>query len=82
MSSASAKTSKSRVTAGNPLEPWAIFIGTPKGKNHFFRRLESAENSEKFCKDYERNKDIEGEEIAWQDFEEKHNIHADISQVE
>lgn len=68
--------------ANVPLEPWAIFIGTPKGQNHFYRRLKSAEESEEFCKSYEKRHDIEAEEIAWKDFEEHHKIKEDITQVE
>ena len=68
--------------ANVPLEPWAIFIGTPKGQNHFFRRLQSAEQSEEYCKEYERTHDIEAEEEAWKDFEKHHNITEEITQIE
>lgn len=68
--------------ANVPLEPWAIFIGTPKGQNHFFRRYQSAGASEEYCKQYEKDHDIEAEKEAWEDFERHHKITEEITQVE
>jgi len=47
--------------SGNPLEPWAIFIGTPKGQNHFYHRHEKAVANEKFVAEYLKTKDIKKE---------------------
>ena len=68
--------------ANNDLEPWAIFIGTPKGQNHFFRRYQSAQKSEEFCKNYKKNHDLEAEKEQWDDLEKVHEITDTISQVE
>lgn len=67
--------------ANNVLEPWAIFIGTPKGQNHFYRRYQSAQKSEAYCAEYERNFDIEAEKEAWDDFEKVHKITDETTQV-
>jgi len=69
-------------TSGYDLEPWAIFIGTPKGQNHFFRRFKGAEDSEAYCAQYEKDHDIAGERIAWDDFEETYGIDDNTSQKE
>lgn len=68
--------------AGNRLEPWAIFIGTPKGKNHFFRRYQSAKENENFVAEYESNHDVEQERLDWKDFELTYGIDDDTSQVD
>lgn len=68
--------------AGSILEPWAVFIGTPKGQNHFYRRFETAKRAERYCSGYERDNDIEAEREAWVDFEEKKGIDDDTSQQE
>jgi len=68
--------------ANNAMEPWAIFIGTPKGQNHFYRRYHEALSSENFCRKFEREHDIEEEKIAWDDFEESNGIGIDTSEVE
>ena len=67
---------------GNLLEPWAIFIGTPKGQNHFYRRYKKAKASEKFRSDFERENDIAQLRYEWEDFEQTHGIDEDISQVD
>ena len=68
--------------ANNLLEPWIIFIGTPKGQNHFYRRYQSAQASEKFCREYEKSHDLEEEEEQWADLEKVHGITYETSQVE
>lgn len=68
--------------AGYDLEPWAIFIGTPKGQNHFYRRYQSAQESEEFCRQYEKTHDIEAEREAWADFEKHYKITDDTTQIE
>ena len=44
--------------SGNKLEPWAIFIGTPKGQNHFYHRYEKGRANEKYVKVYSENNDL------------------------
>ena len=66
----------------NLLEPWAIFIGTPKGQNHFYRRYEDAKKSERFRVLYEKEHDIVQTRYEWEDFERTHDIHEGTSQVE
>lgn len=68
--------------ANYELEPWAIFIGTPKGQNHFFRRYQTAQQSEAWCRKYEKEHDIEAEKEAWKDFERVYKIDDDTTQVE
>ena len=63
-------------------EPWAIFIGTPKGQNHFFRRYNKAGQAELFCQNYEAEFDIETEKVDWAEFEEKYGIKDGVSQKE
>ena len=67
---------------GNKLEPWVIFIGTPKGQNHFYRRYRSAIDNENYCKQYEKEHDLVEERIVWEDFEQVHGIDEDTSQVQ
>lgn len=67
--------------AGVPLEPWAIFIGTPKGQNHFYRRYQKAQKHEQYCDEYEENHDMEGEELKWQRIEEKYEITENTPEV-
>lgn len=68
--------------AGIPLEPWAIFIGTPKGQNHFYRRYQKAQKHEKYCDDYEENHDMEAEEAKWARIEEETGLIEGVPEVE
>lgn len=68
--------------ANNPLEPWAIFIGTPKGQNHFWRRFKSSEENEEFCRKYEKEHDMDEAYNDWADFEIHHGIDENTSQNE
>jgi len=73
---------KAAAEVGILLEPWAVFIGTPKGQNHFYHRYEKAKKHELFCKKYEANHDIEQEVEEWMDFEDKNGIVPDLPKVE
>jgi hypothetical protein len=55
-------------------EPWIIFIGTPKGQNHFYRRFKKAGSSEQYAEDYEAENDIQEERADWAEFETAHGI--------
>lgn len=65
---------------GRPLIPWAIFIGTPKGQNHFHRRYIQAESSMEFVKAFEARFDIEFQEKRWTEFENKLGLEEDTPQ--
>jgi hypothetical protein len=60
-------------------EPWAIFIGTPKGQNHFYRRYKKAMESEKLSEDYEIEFDVKIEEEEWDEWEKKYGIVEGVS---
>jgi len=47
--------------SGCPLEPWAIFIGTPKGQNHFYHRYEKGRANELYVKRYLMDRDLKKE---------------------
>ena len=68
--------------ANNILEPWVIFIGTPKGQNHFHKRYKDAQASEEYCRNYEKEHDIEEEREQWEDFERVHKIDDECTQVQ
>jgi len=67
---------------GVPLEPWAIFIGTPKGQNHFYYRYQKAKGRQEFCEEYEKNHNVEKDAKMWEAWEKKNGITDDISEVE
>ena len=60
--------------------PWAIFIGTPKGQNHFFNRYKKAMEAEKSCEDYEIEFDVSIEADEWLEWELKHGIVDGVSE--
>lgn len=68
--------------SGTPLEPWAIFIGTPKGQNHFHRIFQTAEAHEQYCNEYERSVDVESEWDYWDEEEARCGIDSDTSEKE
>lgn len=59
---------------GTPLIPWVIFIGTPKGQNHFYFRYKKAQDYEKYCREYVLTHDIRMERREWRVLEEKFGI--------
>lgn len=61
-------------SSGKKLEPWAIFIGTPKGQNHFYFRQKKAKESMEYCAEFEGSHDIEVEKSDWKGLEKKFNI--------
>lgn len=61
---------------------WAIFIGTPKGRNAFYERYQKAKQSQEYCEAYEQTHDIISEIRDWKEFETKYGIHKNLPQVE
>lgn len=61
---------------------WAIFIGTPKGRNAFYERYQKARDSQEYAKQYEMAHDIVTEIRDWKEFEIKYGIHKNLPQVE
>lgn len=61
---------------------WAIFIGTPKGRNAFFDRYNKARAAEEYAKDYEMTHDIITEIADWKEFSTKYGIHKNLPQQE
>lgn len=49
--------------------PWATFIGTPKGQNHFHKIYLHAATSATYCADYEARHDIAEDFEEWATFE-------------
>jgi len=65
------------------IEPWVIFIGTPLGQNHFYRRYKQSKEYEKYAKEYAANNDIIESLVEWTEFEEKYKLsEEDISEKE
>lgn len=62
-------------------EPWVIFIGTPKGQNHFFDRYAKAVASEEFCREFERNNNVAQLRERWERIEREAGIHDFTPQV-
>ena len=63
--------------------PWVLFIGTPKGRNHFWRRYNKAVDFEKFANSYEAQ---HGPDMAtvyekWRLWEGNLGIHRKLSTV-
>jgi len=56
-------------------KPWAIFIGTPKGQNHFFRRYKKAGESQTLVAEFEQLNDVKAEQVKWDAFEKSIDIH-------
>lgn len=54
---------------GRTLEPWAIFLGTPKGQNHFFKRYNQAKGAMEFAAAFEAKYDLEYQIEKWTKFE-------------
>lgn len=61
-------------TGGMPIDPWAIFIGTPKGRNHFHNMYDQANEAMSFSAEYETTHDVREEIREWYLFEKKHGI--------
>lgn len=61
---------------------WAIFIGTPKGRNAFYERYQKAKEAQEYCADYEATHDILTEIRDWKEFETKYGIHKNLPTVE
>lgn len=64
------------------LEPWAIFIGTPKGQNHFFDRHEHAKKAMLFAQHFERNNIVPELAKKYFHMEKKLGIDSSISEVQ
>lgn len=60
-------------------DPWVIFIGTPKGQNHFHKRYLKAQAAEGFCAEFEATYDPEVEKVKWDTFEIENGILAGVS---
>lgn len=63
-------------------EPWVIFIGTPKGQNHFFDRYTKAVASEEFCREFERNNNVAKLRERWERIEREAGVHDFTPQTE
>jgi len=59
---------------GIKMEPWAIFIGTPKGQNHFYLRYKKAQECEAFCHLFESTHNLNDERAEWEEIERFYNI--------
>lgn len=66
----------------NPLEPWIIFIGTPKGKNHFYKRYLKAFEAEAWADEFEDTHDIEELREEVTQWEISKGIDENITQVD
>lgn len=62
---------------GRDLEPWAIFLGTPKGQNHFYRRYMQAIGAMDLVARYESRYDVEYQVVKWEKFESTLNLKED-----
>jgi len=63
---------------GRTLEPWAIFLGTPKGKNHFHRRYMQAIGAMDFVANYEARYDVAYQIAKWEKFEKSLGLTEDM----
>lgn len=61
---------------------WAIFIGTPKGRNAFFERYSKAKDAQEYAKAYEESHDVISEIREWREFEVKFGIGKNVPQAE
>lgn len=62
---------------GRTLHPWAIFLGTPKGQNHFYRRYIQACGSMDLVARFEARFDVAHQEERWEKFEKNLNLRED-----
>lgn len=67
---------------GRPFEPWAIFLGTPNGQNHFFHRYQSAKGHEEYAKRYRAHYDVDFQRKRWAKFEAENGIHENLPTVD
>lgn len=63
-------------------QPWCIFIGTPKGQNHFYFRYKKAQEAEAFVRLYERKHDIDYQISLYKALEDDLGITNDLPRVE
>lgn len=68
--------------AGLPLEPWAIFVGTPKGQNHLWHRYDKAVKNQEYCAQYEKDYNVVLERARWNRFEKSVGIEEDTPEKE
>lgn len=61
---------------------WAIFIGTPKGKNHFYNRYLKAQEHEKFAMRYRINRDVAQKHVYYEQFEKDFSINESLNEKE
>lgn len=61
-------------SSGKLIDPWAMFIGTPKGQNHFYRRYEHAKKAQIYCEEFEAKYDVEQQFEEWTELEQKYGI--------
>ena len=57
-------------------EPWATFIGTPKGQNHFYKMYMRAAEAQTYCTNYEARHIVADEVGDWAEFETKWGLNA------
>lgn len=67
---------------GRPFVPWAIFLGTPNGQNHFFHRFKNAKEHENYARTYRAKYDVEFQRKRWAKFEDDNGIHENLPTVE
>jgi len=65
-----------------PLDPWIIFIGTPKGKNHFWKRFVSAQEMEAWAESYEDSNDVDEVRVKMGEWEVAKGITPETTDVE
>lgn len=58
---------------------WAIFIGTPKGQNHFYHRYNKAKDYEDYAKDYRRKYDVSEKHLYYVQFEKDFGLHENLN---
>jgi len=68
-----------RDAIGKPIDPWAMFVGTPKGQNHFYFRYEKAREYQEYAKNYIVGQDMEEHAREWTSLELKYNIEENTS---
>ena len=61
---------------------WCIFIGTPKGQNHFFLRYVKAQEHEKYTWQYKLDNDINEKREYYRTFEKDLGLHENLNEPE
>jgi hypothetical protein len=73
---------KNAALLGIKLIPWCIFIGTPQGQNHFYKRFKKANKNIEFAQVYKTRHDVKAKELYYDQFEKDLGIHDSLPTVE